>query len=113
MVRHDHDDVHGLFSLPHGRRSAALEGQHCDQEPQKETEKRTHGHMVPQIKNMHQGTPPARWTVSGLVGGRAYRSTRFGQWFSARLPTGPPSFRLGLVRMPTASALYRHSGTVY
>lgn len=50
--------VRGLFGLTDGHRSAALEGQYRDREPQEKTEEQTHGtQMVPQIKNVYQGMP--------------------------------------------------------
>lgn len=49
--------VRGLFGLSDSHRNAALDGQHRDRKPKKKTEKRAHDPaMVPQIKNVHQGT---------------------------------------------------------
>jgi hypothetical protein len=84
-----HHVVRGRFSLSDRHRSIALEGQHRDREPQEKAEEEAHGPgMVPQIKSMHQGT--AFGTLRSL---------------------GPSG--LGLVRMPTAVGLYRHSGIVH
>jgi hypothetical protein len=47
MPRHRRRRVRGRFGLPDGHRSAALEGQHRDREPQEQSEEQTrHASMV-------------------------------------------------------------------
>jgi hypothetical protein len=56
-VGRSHRLVDVAFCLFHSHRSIALEGQHRDRKPQEKTEKHAHGlSMVPQTKNLHQGT---------------------------------------------------------
>lgn len=57
MGRYNDCFVRGLFGLSDCHRSAAVDGQHRDRKPKEKAEKRAHDSaMVPQIKNVHQGT---------------------------------------------------------
>ncbi|MFK3741553.1 hypothetical protein [Massilia sp. TN1-12] len=49
--------MHDLFSFSDSHRSAALDGQHRDRKPKEKAEERAHDStIVPQTKNVHQGT---------------------------------------------------------
>lgn len=48
--------VRSLFCLTNSHRRVALQGQHCDREPEEKVNEEAHClSMVPQIKNVHQG----------------------------------------------------------
>jgi hypothetical protein len=57
VARRHHRSVHIAFGVFHRHHSTALEGQYGNREPKEKAEEQAHDpDMVPQIKNVHQGT---------------------------------------------------------